>query len=454
MALSNRDRIQRGLDHVRVAVIPFVERELHAKLGPDWIEDVKAGRERALTVNPDGSVHWDAYGVLKTMMDRWHEVFRGTLGPAERSYTGELVDVRNRWAHDHTFTSDDTLRALDTMQRLCEAVGAAESAQEIGKLRNDTMRAVFDEQARNQTRYQGELQGMPSANLKPWREVATPHPDVASGNFMEAEFAADLAQVHAGKTVSLRIREAWTLVLVPTQPDPRAPIALATLRIAAPQGQAAQPLAERTAARLKTGEEYMVAALAPRVLIEYLDTHGLWHDPGHAALQELADWCGSFCYMPRLTAPMSVLEVTVSSGLGALLAEDKLAIAESWGAEANCYRGLALSAKPTLVLVPALLVVKYEAADAFPPPQDKPKTPPTRCPEPEPRDPPEPPEPPVVLPTRFFATVALDAVRPVPDLRDWKTISRSLSHQDGAASRTLGPRAGDPLSKQTGPRND
>ncbi|MBM4345244.1 MAG: hypothetical protein FJ100_17885 [Deltaproteobacteria bacterium] len=39
-------------------------------------------------------------------------------------------------------------------------------------------------------------------------------------------------------------------------------------------------------------------------------------------------------------------------------------------------------------------------------------------------------------------------------LRDWKIISRSLSHQDGAASRTFGPRAGDPRSKQTGPRND
>ncbi|MBM4344650.1 MAG: hypothetical protein FJ100_14895 [Deltaproteobacteria bacterium] len=39
-------------------------------------------------------------------------------------------------------------------------------------------------------------------------------------------------------------------------------------------------------------------------------------------------------------------------------------------------------------------------------------------------------------------------------LRDWKITSRSLSHQDGAASRTFGPRAGDPRSKQTGPRND
>lgn len=34
--------------------------------------------------------------------------------------------------------------------------------------------------------------------LKPWREVATPHPDVAEGRYQQAEFAADLAQVVQG----------------------------------------------------------------------------------------------------------------------------------------------------------------------------------------------------------------------------------------------------------------
>ncbi len=35
-------------------------------------------------------------------------------------------------------------------------------------------------------------------SLKPWREVITPHPDVAAGRYQQAEFAADLAQVVAG----------------------------------------------------------------------------------------------------------------------------------------------------------------------------------------------------------------------------------------------------------------
>jgi predicted AAA+ superfamily ATPase len=35
--------------------------------------------------------------------------------------------------------------------------------------------------------------------LRPWREVAIPHSDVLHGRFIQAEYAADLSQVHAGK---------------------------------------------------------------------------------------------------------------------------------------------------------------------------------------------------------------------------------------------------------------
>ncbi len=35
-------------------------------------------------------------------------------------------------------------------------------------------------------------------NLKPWREVITPHQNVLEGTFQEAEFAADLNKVANG----------------------------------------------------------------------------------------------------------------------------------------------------------------------------------------------------------------------------------------------------------------
>src|ERR1035437_9763821 len=35
--------------------------------------------------------------------------------------------------------------------------------------------------------------------LKPWREIAVPHPDVLEGTFLQSEFAADITAVHTGK---------------------------------------------------------------------------------------------------------------------------------------------------------------------------------------------------------------------------------------------------------------
>ncbi|MBE3117300.1 MAG: ATP-binding protein, partial [Candidatus Atribacteria bacterium] len=43
------------------------------------------------------------------------------------------------------------------------------------------------------------IESTTTGNLKPWREVVTPHKDVASGRYQQAEFAADLWQVHIGE---------------------------------------------------------------------------------------------------------------------------------------------------------------------------------------------------------------------------------------------------------------
>ena len=43
------------------------------------------------------------------------------------------------------------------------------------------------------------IESAASSTLKPWREVVTPHKDVASGRYQQAEFAADLWQVHLGE---------------------------------------------------------------------------------------------------------------------------------------------------------------------------------------------------------------------------------------------------------------
>jgi hypothetical protein len=180
--MSNRERVSKGLDELKTGLVPFIEREFKAKLGTNWETDLPS-RVSSLRREADG-LHWDTQAVLRSMTATWSDVFRFVLGPVEHSYVGELIEVRNHWAHEKPFTSDDVDRALDTAKRLLQSVSASEQVEAVEHLRMDLRRQVFDEQARNKVRYQNTLEGAPQSGLKPWREVMMPHRDVASGTYM------------------------------------------------------------------------------------------------------------------------------------------------------------------------------------------------------------------------------------------------------------------------------
>ncbi len=201
MALNNKERIGRGLEQLREGLVPFVELRLKDHFGDSWKD--RLADSRSQRVRPDGTVEWDTYRALKALEEFWRLLFdRPPLGKAERNFVGELLDWRNKHAHDTVFTADDVYRALDTAQRLLQAVGATAQAQAIGEAKADGQRVADQERARNRTRYQPVLEGVVPAGLKPWRDVVIPHRDVASGNYMQAEFAADLALVHQGKATA------------------------------------------------------------------------------------------------------------------------------------------------------------------------------------------------------------------------------------------------------------
>ncbi|HEX04732.1 MAG TPA: ATP-binding protein, partial [Bacteroidetes bacterium] len=202
MAISNRERVDSGLNLLRDGLIPFIERHLKNHFGNDWDITIDGRRRFPLDRNSDGNIRWDSQALLKVMWDVWNEVFREVLGHFERSLVSELMDVRNRHAHEEPFNSDDTYRALDSIQRLLQAISASKQAEEIGKMKIALQRTVYAEQSRNKTRYTVAVEGSPTASLKPWREVIVPHPDVASGQYQQAEFAADLSQVARGEATS------------------------------------------------------------------------------------------------------------------------------------------------------------------------------------------------------------------------------------------------------------
>ena len=144
--------------------------------------------------------HLDAAALLRVMWASWNDVYRDVLGQAERSLVSELRDVRNRWAHQEAFSSDDAYRALDSTHRLLTAVSSPASG-EVETMKMELLRVRFDEQARTQRRRTAgtAIENQATGGLAPWREVVSPHQDVASGRYQQAEFAADLWQVHLGE---------------------------------------------------------------------------------------------------------------------------------------------------------------------------------------------------------------------------------------------------------------
>ena len=203
MALTNYERVGKAIRLLAEGLAPFVDRECRAEFGDDWPVAVQRMETQGgprpgppRKVNPG-----DAQFLLKVMWDEWRTIFGKKLSRSDRNYVSELQDVRNAWAHNEPFSTDDTLRALDTAKRLLESVAAGGQANGVGKLHQDLQRQKYDQQARGAHRKAAaaQIEGRPETGLPSWREVVTPHEDVTSGRFELAEFAADLHQVWRGE---------------------------------------------------------------------------------------------------------------------------------------------------------------------------------------------------------------------------------------------------------------
>ena len=191
MVMANTERISKALDLLRDGLAPKCEETWQGFYGDDWLEKVNQQLH-----NPERSPSTaDVAFLFKGMKATWNELFGHGFAPAIRSLVFELSDVRNNWAHQGSFSTDDAVRALDSMERVLEAFGNADQRQEIRTLRRDLMRQMFDEESRSERRKTAAkpTEGQPQAGLTPWREIITPHADVASGRFDQAEFAADPA---------------------------------------------------------------------------------------------------------------------------------------------------------------------------------------------------------------------------------------------------------------------
>ena len=199
MAKSTRQYVFEGMELLPAALIPFVEKRLESSLKGHW--QIEVAERLNLRPNSSGAIGWDQAALFNGMDRYWADAFKAVLGRAERALVNELVDVRNKLSHNDTFSYDDAERALDSMRRLMEAISAGETAEQLSKMRDTILRTKFTELQRNEERRKTqrlEISVETVAGLLPWREVVEPHQDVATGEFQQAEFAADLAKVHSG----------------------------------------------------------------------------------------------------------------------------------------------------------------------------------------------------------------------------------------------------------------
>lgn len=123
----------------------------------------------------------------------WREIFSKTAPRGYFNWIKELKTIRNSWAHDqNAFDDATTIRALDTMAQISASIDTEATEQ---------LRTMWNEKLNRQSKTEPEKDNIeevfktPSSNLKSWRNVIEPNPDVAKGRYRQAEFAADLAQV-------------------------------------------------------------------------------------------------------------------------------------------------------------------------------------------------------------------------------------------------------------------
>ena len=178
MDKSARRYVFEGMELLPGVLAPFVEGRLDATLTGHW--QVRVAKRLNLRTDHNGTIIWDQAALLKAINLYWREAFATVLGPADRALANELVDVRNRFAHNASFTDDDAERALDSMRRLMAAVGAKAEEAQLAPMRDAIIRERFAGILWLRANDAVETEAFPPAGVRPQRR------------FRQAEFETEL----------------------------------------------------------------------------------------------------------------------------------------------------------------------------------------------------------------------------------------------------------------------
>jgi Protein of unknown function (DUF499)/Swt1-like HEPN len=189
-----KQRVDQALEALRIGLSPYVTEKMQQHHGKHW----RQYASRAAGGNQEGEL--DAYALLKTILDNYGDVFRHDARIRKaRSYISLALDARNSASHFDGFMLDrQALRYLDAVRELLDAVGARPQVKVVDDL-YEQQKLANPIAAKEDSKAEERLEEPPPPEkLRPWREVAPPHPDVLEARFTDAEFAANLAHVDQG----------------------------------------------------------------------------------------------------------------------------------------------------------------------------------------------------------------------------------------------------------------
>lgn len=209
--MENWDRVNRGFDLLLPVLLRYELNELENAYGREawWtegIEPILSPEQRRntgyLSDDSERIASMDIALALRVLDIRWKDVFRKRLARDCRTWTNELKTVRSNAAHRgvQDMSDDDAYRALDTMQRLCMEIDS-DKAEPLRELMREVRYGSAEGSSQARAQASDAVTRLTSTatlevgQLGSWRDVVTPHPDVAEGRYRKAEFAADLAQV-------------------------------------------------------------------------------------------------------------------------------------------------------------------------------------------------------------------------------------------------------------------
>jgi hypothetical protein len=118
--MTNSERVGRGLDGFRKALLPIVEGRLLREYGDRWQTQVRAILPQRH--NSGDEIHLDLSALIGLCLAEQHRKIWPEITPRERSWLHEIRDARNRVAHQVNITEREVDRVVGTIELFVRAI--------------------------------------------------------------------------------------------------------------------------------------------------------------------------------------------------------------------------------------------------------------------------------------------------------------------------------------------